>query len=342
MSLQRRAFLKNSFVLATGSLLQSADFPLHQQGKIITVNGPIAPSQMGMTLAHEHVQVDFIGADKTNPDRYNADEIFNTVLPYLMQVKEAGCKTFIDCTPAWIGRDVRILKRLSDATGLHIITNTGYYGASGEKFLPATVKTSSAEEIAAIWITEARNGIDGSTIKPGFLKLGLDDVPFSDSIEKILKASAITHLKTGLPIGVHTTKGGEPAKNELRILTNLGVRADCWIWIHAQNEKDLNYHIGLAKQGGWISFDGISKSNTAEYVSRLQQMKKEKLLNKVLLSQDAGWYNIGEAGGGKFRNYMDFFTSFLPALKQSGFTEGEIHLLTVTNPSIAFTLNAKN
>ncbi len=341
MSLHRRKFLKNSFVLASGSLLQSANFRFQPEGKIITVNGPIDASQMGMTLVHEHVQVDFIGADKVNPGRYNADEIFNTVLPYLQQIRNAGCKTFIDCTPPWLGRDVKILKRLSDTTGLNIITNTGYYGASADKFLPASVKTSVADEIAAIWTDEAIKGIDNTGIKPGFMKLGLDNVPFSHSIEKILKAASITYLKTGLPIGVHTTRGGEPAKKELQLLNDWGDPADRWIWIHAQNEKEINYHIELAKKGAWISLDGISKSNVADNINTLQQLKKEKLLHKILLSQDAGWYNIGEAGGGKFRNYMDFFDSFLPALKKSGFSETEIHQLTFVNPSLAFTLNVK-
>ena len=44
-------------------------------GKISTVRGPIEPEEMGFTLPHEHVMVDFAGAEKTGKDRYDADEV---------------------------------------------------------------------------------------------------------------------------------------------------------------------------------------------------------------------------------------------------------------------------
>ena len=47
------------------------------RGKILTVRGPINPDELGATLPHEHVMVDFIGADKTGPQRYDPDEVYN-------------------------------------------------------------------------------------------------------------------------------------------------------------------------------------------------------------------------------------------------------------------------
>ncbi len=59
-------------------------------GKIQTVLGPIEPADLGRALSHEHVMVDFIGADQVSPDRYDADEVFETMLPYLTDLKAAG------------------------------------------------------------------------------------------------------------------------------------------------------------------------------------------------------------------------------------------------------------
>src|SRR5262245_62100174 len=95
---------------------------------VMTVRGRIDADLLGTTLMHEHVMVDFIGADKVSRDRYEPNQVFATALPHLKRAAELGCRTFVDCTPAWLGRDVSILRRLSVATGLNIITNTGYYG----------------------------------------------------------------------------------------------------------------------------------------------------------------------------------------------------------------------
>ena len=102
-------------------------------GKIITVLGEIPAGVLGKTLVHEHILVDFIGADKISYDRWNRDQVEQKVLPYLLEAKQAGIKSIFDCTPAFLGRDVILLKRLSEKTGLHMITNTGYYGAVNNK-----------------------------------------------------------------------------------------------------------------------------------------------------------------------------------------------------------------
>ena len=73
-----------------------------------------------------------------------------------------------------------LLRRLSRASKLHILTNTGYYGAANDKFLPPHAFTESADQLAARWIREAREGIDGTGIKPAFMKIGVDAGPLSD------------------------------------------------------------------------------------------------------------------------------------------------------------------
>ena len=72
----------------------------------MTVKGLINASAIGNTLVHEHILVDFIGANNYNPTRWNDDEVIRKVLPYLTEVKKAGCDTLVDCTPNYLGRDV--------------------------------------------------------------------------------------------------------------------------------------------------------------------------------------------------------------------------------------------
>jgi phosphotriesterase-related protein len=102
-----------------------------------------------MTLVHEHVLVDFVGADKVGRHRYDADEAFRVILPHLAALKQRGCRTLVECTPAYLGRDPVLLRRLSEKSGLYILTNTGYYGAANDKFVPAHAYEESAAQLAA-------------------------------------------------------------------------------------------------------------------------------------------------------------------------------------------------
>ena len=301
-----------------------------------TVTGPIAADRLGVTLMHEHVLVDFIGADRVSPSRYDADEVFKVALPHLTDVRTLGCETLVDCTPAYIGRDVHVLKRLAETSGLHILTNTGYYGAANDKYLPRHAFTESADQLAARWIRESEHGIDGTDIRPAFMKIGVDEAPLSDVDAKLVKAAAITLRATGLTIASHTTTGAA-AMAELDILTRASVPAHRFIWVHAHNEKDSSFHIRAAKAGAWVEFDGISDDNIVRHVELVRAMKAEGLLGRVLLSHDAGWYHVGEQRGGEFRPYTTLFTRAVPALEAAGVTKEEVRQMLVENPRRALT-----
>ena len=107
---------------------------------------------------HEHVLVDFIGAAEVSPARYDADDVFTRALPFLRQAKALGCATLVECTPAYLGRDPRLLRRLAEASGLHILSNTGYYGANKDKHLPPHAFTETPQQLAARWIRECEHG----------------------------------------------------------------------------------------------------------------------------------------------------------------------------------------
>ncbi len=64
-------------------------------------------------------------------------------------------------------------------------------------------------------------------------------------------------------------------------------------------------------------------------------MHARGLLGHVLVSQDAGWYHVGEPNGGEFRSYTFLFERFLPALAEAGVSNAAPQLL-VENPQRAF------
>jgi len=292
----------------------------------------VSPAVLGTALVHEHVLVDFVGADKVSRQRYDADEAFRTVLPHLIALKERGGRTLVECTPAWLGRDPALLRRLSEASGLHIVTNTGYYGAAQHKYLPAHAFDESAERLAERWTSEWLHGIEGTGIRPGFLKTGVDAGPLSPVDRKLLTAAALCHRRTGLRIHCHTGDG-RAAMDILTVLDEQRISPAAFVWVHAQNEKDRTLHLRAARAGAWIELDGVSEESREAHVSALMDLARAGYLQRALVSQDAGWYHVGEPAGGRFRPYTFLFDGFLPALRRAGLTERDVRSLLVDNPA---------
>ena len=307
-------------------------------GVVVTVKGEIPDGEMGKTLTHEHILVDFIGADSTGYHRWNREEVVQVVLPYLKEIREMGYKTLVDCSPEYLGRDPVLLKILSDSSGLNILTNTGLYGAMNNKFLPQYVYEETARELAGRWINEWKNGIEDTGIRPGFIKIGVSYDSLPALHEKLVRAAAITHRETGLVIASHTGPW-KIAARELEILKEEGVSPEAFIWVHAQREKDYGKYREAAMQGAWVSLDGIREANTEQYVERLDYMRSQNLLGRVLLSHDAGWYSPGEPGGGNFRGYTAIHSFLVPALLEKGFARAQIDTMLIANPARAFTIS---
>ncbi len=311
-----------------------------KESRIITVTGEIPASEIGKTLHHEHILVDFIGADSTGYHRWDKDEVVKKVLPYLLEIKKLGYKTLVECTPEYLGRDPELLQLLSEKSGIQIITNVGYYSAVGAKFIPKHGFEETPVQLAERWIEQATNGIEETGIYPGFIKIAVERAPLQLINQKVVEAACITHKATGLTIMSHTGLA-VPAFQQLEILQKYGVHPSAFIWTHANNEKDNIKHLEAAKMGAWIAFDKFTPENQKEFVDFAILMKKNGLLNKVLFSHDAGWYKPGEPNGGSFRGYTAIEELLIPALLESGLTQPDIHMLFVQNPSEALKVNKR-
>lgn len=315
----------------------------------MTVSGPLPSSQAGIILEHEHILVDFIGADSTGYFRWNRDQVIEKALPFLNEIKKRGVCTFIECTPAYLGRDPWLLKELMQLTGINFITNTGYYGARSNLYIPESFYSSEPRELAELWINEFENGIEGSGIKPGFIKIAVDpDDKLSFEHIKIISAAAFAHLKTGLVIASHT--GPEkPAFEQINILKEHNVDPSAFIWVHAQRGTPES-NLLAAKEGAWISLDNIrsrpdlgpgAPNSINWYADRIIGLKNNKLLHKVLISHDSGWYDPAEPDGGNFNGFTDIFDELIPVLKEKGLSSADIDQIIVKNPQKAFSIGIR-
>jgi len=302
--------------------------------RIETVLGPIPPEAFGLALVHEHIMADFIGADRTSRSRWDVNEVIRVIRPYLDELKEAGVKSFVDCTPSFLGRDVEVLRQLALETGLSIVTNTGLYK---EPYLPRYAWQLTADQLADIWASEIEKGVDGTTVKAGFIKVAANDGPLIPVQEKIVRAAARASRRTGAVVASHTVVGAT-ALQEIAILKEEGLSPSRLIVVHADQEPSPEMPLDIAEKGAWVEFDSIGSKPPEYHLARIKRMLEAGYEDRLLLSQDAGWYHVGEPGGGEVRGYTYLVKEFKARLLGSGVSAETWDQLMVTNPSRAFAL----
>ncbi|MGH3487100.1 MAG: hypothetical protein ACRDP8_04155 [Actinopolymorphaceae bacterium] len=277
-------------------------------------------------LAHEHVLVDFGGV--VSPGTYDADEVFRLALPKLTEAYALGCRRLLECTPNHLGRDPALLARLADASGIDIWTNTGVYGAAERVGVPSYARELTAEQLAARFVAEHRDGIAG--VRPRFIKTAVRDGALEDLDRTLVRAAALASLETGLTVASHTT-AGVAAVQQLELFAEVGVPAERFVWVHAQAEQDPDFHERVARAGAWVEFDGL-RAGAVDWQRRcVERMAAAGLLGRTLVANDSGWYHVGEDGGGEFLGYTFLHTDLLPALDPSWH-----RALMVDNPTAAF------
>jgi len=312
-------------------------------GKIRTVLGDIHPSSLGLTLPHEHVMCDFIGAKIIDRSRYDRREVVRVMQPYLSEIRQLGVTGFADCTPAFIGRDPLVLAELSKATNLHILTNTGLYK---EQYLPEYAYTCSAGDLAAMWVAEVEEGVEDEIVrartgrverlpvKAGFVKIAVNPGPIEPVQEKIVRAAVRCSQLTGAAIVCHT---GHPVAvlELLKVVKEERLDPDRLVVAHLDAVDDRSVHAKVLEWGAWASYDGVSESTAERTLRLLEYALSESFEEQVLLSQDAGWYNVGEPGGGRIRGYSYLVRNFIPLIEER-FGESIAEKLFVRNPARAF------
>ena len=334
----RRKFLNEAATLAFVAAASTNAAPAPEDPFVQTVLGPIPASKLGFTLSHEHVMCDFVGAEETGGHRWEVAAVVKRLLPVLTQLKERRVTGFIDCTPAFIGRDPRVLRRLAEETGLHLVTNTGYYGGAADKFVPKHAYRESADQLADRWVREWENGIEGTGVRPGFIKTGVDElshegVNLSPIDEKLIRAAARASRRTGLSVTCHT--GGGPAGvAATKLFIEEGAPAERFIVAHSDGHG-LPINQQVAELGAWVSFDAISRRPLEQHLKLVEAMTL-KHANRLLLSHDNGWYWVGQENGGELRDFNYIHDVFLAAFRKSTGSETLIRRLLVENPASAF------
>ncbi len=286
----------------------------------------------GICYAHEHV----LG----KPPDPNEDEDFfltseSAAIQELGYFHQAGGQALVEMSPSDYGRKPDGLRRVSKATGVHIICVTGHHK---EKFSGRWAAEASVEDMAAEFTRDVQIGIGDTGVKAGLIKSASSLNQITSGERKVFLAAALAHLETGAAITTHT-EAGTMALEQVELLGQQGVTPNRVIVGHVDRRLEWDFLLALAQTGVYMIFDQISKEKyypdrlRVELIIRLVEAGYgEQLLLSGDMARRSYWPSYG-VGGGPGLTYI--LWRFVPWLKQEGLPQAAIDDLLIHNPARA-------
>jgi len=302
-------------------------------GFIMTVLGSIPSSGLGMILPHEHLFTDLRGPAAEGYAQADIAHVVERLRPYIEEIKALRVTALVEATPLGVGRNIHAVRAVAEAADFPIVAATGAYR---EPFVPAELRALSQAALAEWMVRELTEGIEGTGVRAGFIKLCATDEGLTPLEERLLRAAAQASRATGAAIASHT-KRGAVALRQVEILAEEGVEARRFIWVHAHCEPDVELQLRLARRGVFLEYDAIGQPGLADelFIGLLRRAWDAHCSARVLLSHDAGYYRPGEPNA-PIRGFGYLMQAFLPKLRQAGFDETAIRTLVEDNPKHAF------
>ena len=214
-----------------------------------TVLGPIDSKDLGFTLMHEHIMVAFAGGYRDYPELLGADPLERAVAE-LKIAKAGGVDTMVDATTLDLGRDIEMIAEVSRRSEVNIIAVSGWWLDIPRFLVPASV-----DQLAEAFAREVEVGIAGTGIKAGILKSASDYGGVTPQAQVVLRAIGRAHLKTGVPIMLHSYSPGEVGREQLSILQEEGVDPRRVKLDHSNDTTNVEYLTWVMEQGCYLGLD---------------------------------------------------------------------------------------
>lgn len=285
----------------------------------------------GYTRVHEHLHIDLSGF-KNNLD-CRLDQ-YDLICQEMKDLRASGVSNIIEMTNRYMGRNPQFMLDLMRDTGINVVACTGYYQ---DAFFPEHVAARSVEQLAQEMVDEIVIGIDGTELKAGIIaEIGSSEGVITPLEEKVFIAAARAHIETGRPISTHTsfsTMGVE----QLVLLQAHGVDLSRVTVGHCDLKDNLDNILRMIELGAYVQFDTIGKNNyypDEKRIAMLHAIRDRGLLSHVMLSMDITRRSHLKANGGNGYDYL--LTTFIPQLRQSGFSQADVDMMLRDNPSKFF------
>jgi phosphotriesterase-related protein len=317
-----------------------------------TVTGPVDAGELGATLIHEHLlardegihaQWPHMPTSGMDPDPVEVpqDGVFEIAAGCARGVIDRGVRTICDPSCMFLGRDVEFMRRVGEETGLQVVPCTGIYTYD---HLPVGLVTRDADAIADLFVHDIEVGIQGTEVKAAFIKCAADEPGVTENVEKIHRAAARAHLRTGAPIMAHSRPASNTAPRQIEIFEDEGVDLSRVQIAHTGDSDDLDYIERVLEKGVFIGMDRFGLEIFLPYERRIPTvlaLLERGYAERMFLSADycatLDWYPLEveramiAGGAAKGWSMTIVHDRAIPDLRAGGMTDEQLETMLVAN-----------
>lgn len=306
------------------------------KGKIRTILGDIDPSELGFTMAHEHVLDDpRVGGYMDNEHVLNDYEKAREMLEVY---KAAGGEAMAEASTKHWGRNTVGMAELSRETGIKLICCTGYL-CENQVNMDEWIADKTVDDLVEEMVKEVTTGMDGTGYKAGWIKAGTSYNYISRREEMVLRAAARASRITGAPVHTHTSTG-TMGLEQIAIMEEEGMDLNHFCIAHVSRNPDYWYHRKMLEKGVYLIYDGPGKPKyyTDEVLANvLRKLVNDGYGDRLMLSNDMGKRTHHTVYGyGPGLTYIK--NKFIPRLEEEGFDPKDTHRFMYENPARFYTM----
>lgn len=309
-----------------------------------TIRGPIDSNELGVTLMHEHVFV--LNAEMLNNAPYwDEEERVADAISKLNALRALGVDSIVDPTCIGLGRYIPRIQRVAAETELQIVPATGIYTYNDVPFwfhyrIPA-LTGSEEDPMVEFFVRDITEGIGDTGVKAAILKCATEEAGLTPGVERVLRAVARAHRRTGVPITTHTHAGTQRGLDQQRVFTEEGVDLSHVVIGHSGDTTDLDYLRKLMDAGSTIGMDRFGIDVLLPFEDRVATVAalcQQGYASRMVLAHDAAcfidWFDpdIDRDLMAPNWNYHHIHDDVLPALRERGVTDDQIDEMLVHAP----------
>ncbi|HKP87915.1 MAG TPA: phosphotriesterase-related protein [Blastocatellia bacterium] len=318
-------------------------------GQINTARGAIDTAELGVTLMHEHVFVLSPEIMQNFPAGWGDEEKrVADAIARLSELKSRGVDSIVDLTVIGLGRYIPRIQRIARETEINIIVATGVYTYNDVPmhfhFQGPGTELGGPEMMTDMFVADIEEGIAGTGVRAAILKCATDQPGVTPGVERVLRAVAQAHRRTGVPISTHTHARTERGLEQQRVFEEEGVDLSRVVIGHSGDTTDVDYLEKLMAGGSYIGMDRFGIDVLCPFEDRVNTVARlceRGHAGKMVLSQDAACFNdwLPEAALPTVLpnwHYLHIHNDVIPALLERGVTDEQIKTMLVDNPRKIF------
>lgn len=307
-------------------------------GFVRTLTGDISPDDLGPTLIHEHLSVDWgelLGRPKVLD--FDRAELVDRMVGRMEELAAVGFGGMTECTPYGTGRYVDLFHEVARRSPVRIVGSTGFFHESWCPMHPVA-RALDLDGLVDLMTREVTEGMGDTLIRAGLIKVATGAGRISANEEKVVRAAARVHRSTGCPVICHITDS--MSLELLDLFASEGVGPDEVIVSHVGHAPDPIAEVdGLIDRGANFAFDRIGFRvffEDAHWLRLIGHVVRRGAVGRVMLSHDAGVLAYGlelASSQGPWDDYAYIGREFLPRLlRTEGITPDHVRTMVTENP----------